>query len=497
MAGEDNAAVVDAGDPGERGAVMPSISLDDVLITSALRKRGQRRSHLHRAASALHELAQQVEKRPSDVLPRLVELAREHCGAGSAGISVYEPRPDSAGIFRWNSLTGKAAPFSGETTPRDFSPCGMCLDLAETILMDRPGRYYDWFNLPDLPVVEALLVPLFVAGGKPFGTLWLMSHDDKRFDRGDALLLSQLATLLGIALNMITDAADKDAALGQAEAALHQSFKLAALGHRAAEIAHDFNNLLTVVGGQLELIRERTQDDQIKQLADRGLNTAFRGERLVQQILSFARRQPLRLDLIDVEKVADNIVDMLRQMAGSLSVKRQIADDLWPLRADQDQLGLAILNIALNARDAMPKGGVLTIDVRNAVLRNAPDDDGLNGDFVAIAISDTGGGMSAETLARAFEPFFTTKQDGLGTGLGLSMVAGFAKQSGGTARISSEVGRGTSVTIYLPSGANLTNDCDRLLSVAPAQAGVQGKRPVPTAQGSRFRGNDEEVRDGC
>jgi two-component system, NtrC family, sensor kinase len=135
--------------------------------------------------------------------------------------------------------------------------------------------------------------------------------------------------------------------------------------------------------------------------------------------------------------------------------------------------------------------------VRNAVLRNAPDDDGLNGDFVAIAISDTGGGMSAETLARAFEPFFTTKQDGLGTGLGLSMVAGFAKQSGGTARISSEVGRGTSVTIYLPSGANLTNDCDRLLSVAPAQAGVQGKRPVPTAQGSRFRGNDEEVRDGC
>ena len=109
---------------------MPSVSLDDVLITSELRKRGQRRAHLDRAASALRELAQQVEKRPSDVLPRLVELAREHCGAGSAGISVYEPRPDSAGIFRWNSLTGRAAPFSGETTPRDFSPCGMCLDLV-------------------------------------------------------------------------------------------------------------------------------------------------------------------------------------------------------------------------------------------------------------------------------------------------------------------------------------------------------------------------------
>jgi signal transduction histidine kinase len=252
---------------------------------------------------------------------------------------------------------------------------------------------------------------------------------------------------------MITDAADKDAALGQAEAALHQSFKLAALGHRAAEIAHDFNNLLAVVGGQLELIKERTQDNQIKQLADRGLNTAFRGEKLVRQILSFARRQPLCLDLIDVEKAADDIIDMLRQMAGSLSVKKRIADDLWPLRADQDQLVLAILNIASNARDAMPNGGVLTIDVRNAVLRNGPDDGGLNGDFVAIAISDTGPGMSAATLARAFEPFFTTKQDGLGTGLGLSIVAGFAKQSGGTARIISEIGRGTAVTIYLPKAA--------------------------------------------
>ena len=360
MADDDNITATVPGNAGGRRArrgVTPSISLDDVLITAELRKRGQRRSHLHRAVSALHELAEQVEKRPSDVLPRLVELAREHCGAGSAGISVYEPRPDGAGIFRWNSLTGKAAPFSGETTPRDFSPCGICLDKAETILMDRPGRYYDWFNLPDLPVVEALLVPLFVAGRKPFGTLWLMSHDDKRFDRGDALLLNQMATLLGVALNMISDTAGKDAALEQAEAALSQSFKLAALGHLAGGIAHDFNNLLAVLSGQLELIKERTQDDQVKRLAERGLKTAFRGEKLVQQILSFARRQPLHLDLIDAEKVVDEIVDMLRQMASSLSVKTEIADDLWPLRADQDQLVLAILNIASNARDAMmPRG---------------------------------------------------------------------------------------------------------------------------------------------
>ena len=199
------------------------------------------------------------------------------------------------------------------------------------------------------------------------------------------------------------------------------------------------------------MIKERAHDDKIKLMAERGIKAAFRGEKLVQQVLSFARRQPLHLDLIDVETVVGEIVDTLRQMASSLSVNKQIADNLWPLRADQDQLLLAILNIAINARDAMmPGGGVLTIEVRNAALQNGPEDDGLTGDSVALAISDTGAGMSAKTLRRAFEPFFTTKAEGLGTGLGLSMVAGFAKQSGGTAHINSEIGRGTSVTIYLP-----------------------------------------------
>jgi len=440
-----------------RRGVTPSIGLDDVLITSELKKRGRRSWHPNRAAAALDELAQQVEKRPWDLLPRFVELAKENCGAGSAGISVYEPQADSAGIFRWNSLTGKAAPFGGETTPRDFSPCGMCLDKADAILMDRPGRYYDWFNIPGLPVTEALLVPLFVGDRKPFGTLWLMSHDAKQFDRSDALVLSEMATLLGVSLSMISKIAGKTVALEQAEAALHQSSKLAALGQLAGGIAHDFNNLLAVLSGHLELIKDRTQDDKLKGWAERGLKAAFRGEKLIQQILSFARRKSLSPDLIDVEKFVDEIVDMLRQMASSLSVNTQIADDLWPLNADQDQLMLAIVNIAINARDAMmPKGGILTIDVRNAALRNDPDDDGLSGDFVALAISDTGAGMSSETLERAFEPFFTTKGEGIGTGLGLSMVAGFAKQSGGTVHINSEIGRGTAVTIYLPRA---TTDC--------------------------------------
>jgi GAF domain len=263
-----------AGDAGGRRTAhgrTPLISLDDVLITSELRKRGQRRSHLRGAAVALQGLAQQIEECPSDVLPRFVDLARELCRAGSAGISVYEPQPDGPGIFRWSSLTGKALPFGGETTPRDFSPCGMCLDKAEPILMDRPGRYYDWLNLPDLPVAEALLVPLFVAGRKPFGTLWLMAHDGKRFDQGDALALSEMATVLNLALSMIADIAGKDAALKQAEAALHQSSKLSALGQLAGGIAHDLNNLLIVLSGNLELIKDRTQDDKLKVMAERGI----------------------------------------------------------------------------------------------------------------------------------------------------------------------------------------------------------------------------------
>jgi signal transduction histidine kinase len=173
----------------------------------------------------------------------------------------------------------------------------------------------------------------------------------------------------------------------------------------------------------------------------------------------FARRQSHSPDLIDVEKFVYDLVDMLRQMASSLNVKTQIADSLWPPRADQDQLMRSIVNIAIDARDAMLNGGVLTIDVRNAALRNGPDDDVLTGDFIAFAISDTGVGMEAETLQHAFEAFFTTKSEGMGWGLGLNMVAGFIKQWGGAVRINSEIGCGTSVTISLPRANQRDSVC--------------------------------------
>ncbi len=275
-----------------------ALTVDDLLITHELEIRAKnRRSHNRATGSALQILTQDIAEHPSEALQRLVDLAQQLCGGGSAGISVYEPQPEGAGIFRWTALTGRAAQFNGETTPRDFSPCGLCLDRGETILMDRPGRYYDWLNLPGLPITEAVLVPLFVHGRDPFGTLWVISHDEHQFDSEDARVLSDMASVVGLALGLISGIADKEAMLNQAK---YQSSKLEALGQLAGGIAHDFNNTLTVLSGQLEIIKLRTDQKNVIAMVDRGLQSADRGGKLVQHLMAFARREPLRPEVIDL-----------------------------------------------------------------------------------------------------------------------------------------------------------------------------------------------------
>ncbi len=423
------------------------LTVDDLLITSELEKRPKRRLQDRETGSALEELSRQISEHPSEVLSRFVELARQLCGGGSAGISVYESQPEGAGVFRWHALTGKAAPFNGQTTPRDFSPCGICLDKAEVILMDRPGRYYDWLNLPDVPLTEALLVPLLIRGKVPFGTLWVMSHDERQFDSADAQALRGMASVACLAIGLISDITDQKALVEQAK---QQATKMETLGQLTGGIAHDFNNLLTVLSGQLELISMRVQDDTIRKMVERGLKSAARGEKLVQHLMAFARRKPLRAEVIEPVAILTDIVEMLTRSFITLDVNSQIADDLWPVLVDQNQLESAILNLAINARDAMHERGRLTVEARNVHLQNGPDDQGLTGDFLALAVSDTGPGMSPDILEKAFEPFFTTKGVGVGTGLGLSMVYDFATQSSGTAQIRSVVGKGTTITIYLP-----------------------------------------------
>jgi len=240
-----------------------------------------------------------------------------------------------------------------------------------------------------------------------------------------------------------------------AEAELRQAQKMEALGQLTGGIAHDFNNLLTVLQGSLEMLSGRQQNDQLQARVDAALRTVERGESLTEQLLAFARRQPLKRATIDLNAELRRMAELLARTVGSgITIHTDLAPDLWPVDADSTQLELAVINLALNARDAMPGGGELGIRTFNRAVPSeaAPGHPTKVRDFVGLEISDTGHGMPPEVIARAFEPFFTTKEVGKGTGLGLSMVYGFTRQSGGLASIRSEVGRGTVVTLLLPRG---------------------------------------------
>ena len=238
-----------------------------------------------------------------------------------------------------------------------------------------------------------------------------------------------------------------------AEDQLHQAQKMDALGQLTGGIAHDFNNLLTAVIGNLELVQQRSRGDpQIASVVQAALGAAERGTSLIQNLLTFARRKPLYPRAVEVSAVVDNVEKILKQtISPDIRLLILANPDLGPAWVDPNQLELAILNLALNARDAMPGGGTLQIACENRRVEasNAPPDLAA-GDYVIVTVSDTGTGMSDATLAHAFEPFFTTKEAGRGSGLGLSMVQGFAGQSGGAVQIASSLGEGTRMTLWLP-----------------------------------------------
>jgi len=238
----------------------------------------------------------------------------------------------------------------------------------------------------------------------------------------------------------------------QAEAALRQAQKMEAIGQLTGGIAHDFNNLLTVIGGNAALLRDKTLDDVAARRASAIMRAAERGERLTRQLLTFSRRQMLRPESVDLCQRTHEMIEMLsRSLREDIAISIDMPEGLWPVTIDPAEFELSLLNIAVNARDAMPHGGRFAVEAHN-VSFSAGDlvSEGLIGDFVAVTLSDTGAGMAPEVLARAFEPFFTTKEVGLGSGLGLSQVYGFAKQSGGAAVIRSEIGNGTTITFFLP-----------------------------------------------
>jgi PAS domain S-box-containing protein len=276
----------------------------------------------------------------------------------------------------------------------------------------------------------------------------------------------------------------------QQAAIVLQAQRMEAVGQLTGGVAHDFNNLLTVILGNLELLEPKLRDELAQSLAAEAREAAEMGARLTDRLLTFARRQRLEMQSLNLNTFVLGLTELLRRTIGApIDLSTALAPDLWPITADPAQIENAVLNLVLNARDAMPHGGRLVIETFNATLDDADvaSIPGMAaGDYVVLSVADTGHGMPPEVRDRAFEPFFTTKAAGKGSGLGLATIYGFARQSGGNVTIYSEVGRGTTVNLYLPPAGQQTG------TEAPSAA----QPAVDTAQGETVLvvEDDERVR---
>lgn len=239
-----------------------------------------------------------------------------------------------------------------------------------------------------------------------------------------------------------------------AERALHRAQKMESIGQLTGGVAHDFNNLLTVIVGNLELLDMNLEDESQREFVREAQEAADLGAKLTERLLAFARRTPLEPAIVNLNELILGLTDLLHRTLGeTIDLSTVLSTELWMTRTDPGQIEAAIVNLAVNARDAMPRGGKLIVETRNTAIDEAyvAAETGLNpGDYVQLSVSDTGLGMPEDIRERVFEPFFTTKEIGHGTGLGLSMVYGFAKQSGGHITVYSEIGMGTTINLYLP-----------------------------------------------
>lgn len=296
---------------------------------------------------------------------------------------------------------------------------------------------------------EASITQLGEKGNRIFMVLLRDVTERKRYEA----LLSQSNVELEARVRERTAALEEESRRREeARAALIQAQRMEAFGQLTGGIAHDFNNLLAIVLGNLELLETRVMDEESTDLIRRAVGAAQMGARLTSRLLTFARRRPLAPAVLNANELMLGIADLLKRSLGErITLTTVLARALWKTRADPSELENAVINLAINSRDAMPKGGKLVIETENVSV--GADDpiaqELVPGDYIAIRVSDTGSGMSPQTLKRAIEPFFTTKE-GRGTGLGLSTIYGFAQQSGGHVTIESRLGQGTTVSIYLP-----------------------------------------------
>jgi PAS domain S-box-containing protein len=387
---------------------------------------------------------------PQVLLQRIPAEAAEALQVETAVLFLLEPNRMefvvAAGVGLLPSEpVGQHLPFDPETTPGYVLAQGRPVvipDYRRETRFEVPAAYLD------AGLVSALGVPLSDRG-RDVGLLTVRSRSPQQFGEDEVHYLVSLSNLLAATLQRV-----------QSDEQLRHSQRLESVGQLTGGIAHDFNNLLTVIQGNLQVLEELPAvagDDHARHLVAASTRASRRGAELTGKLLAFSRRQVLSPSHVDVQAMVTSLADMLRRtMDPRIRIDVDVPPDVPACLADAVQLESALLNIAINARDAMPSGGRLTFTCRG--VRSPPDDlsvpferDDLEGLLVAIAITDTGAGMSDAVKERAFEPFFTTKEVGRGTGLGLSTVYGFVKQSQGAIGLDSEAGVGTTVTLYLPA----------------------------------------------
>ncbi len=324
------------------------------------------------------------------------------------------------------------------------------------------GEHYSRFFTPEDIEARTPWKALETAASKGLftGEGWRVRKNGSRFWANVALhaVRDDAGELIGFAkvTRDMTEQREAQQELERSHQALVQAQKMEAVGQLTGGLAHDFNNLLTGITGSLELMQARLAQGRINEL-ERYITAAHgaaaRAATLTHRLLAFSRKQTLEPKPVDANRLITDLEELIRRTVGpAVTMETALAVGLWPCFCDPHQLENAILNLSINARDAMPQGGTLTIETANTWVdeQAAALRDMARGQFVAISVSDTGVGMAPDVAARAFDPFFTTKPAGQGTGLGLSMIYGFAKQSEGQVRIYSEVGQGTTVKIYLP-----------------------------------------------
>jgi signal transduction histidine kinase/CheY-like chemotaxis protein len=317
-------------------------------------------------------------------------------------------------------------------------------------------------STPRFDTDSPLTLPIIVGGGGIVTTLLLSALallQARTVSRTESRVEQRTAELSAANIRLIEESASREAA----EAQLRQMQKMEAVGQLTGGVAHDFNNMLAVVMGSLDLARRRIGDpEKAGKLIDQAMEGTTRAATLTQRLLAFARRQALHPQSVDANHLIADMSELLQRTLGeTIQLDTTLANGLWLSFIDAGQLENAIVNLAVNARDAMPEGGRLMIETANRLFETdepTVDGDLTAGDYVMISVADTGMGMSGDVKEKAFDPFFTTKSVGRGTGLGLSQVFGFVKQSGGHLTLASAPGRGTTVTLYLPRFAGTPDD---------------------------------------